>query len=182
MGNIIYKSDNIIPWDTQSAFKMTGYNVSCEEHMIFCYLKAYVHGKDLVLCSYCFTEKPEGDNNIHLYINLTHEKKADVLKIDFGYEGVCSTSFRNMDTDKNIADFRAFKTDDEQGFYWCGEITLKADRIKEMYGISLEENSIFTLNMIQSFDNGDFGALYGNRLEEKYSPAENMELFLILNY
>ena len=117
-----------------------------------------------------------------LYAQEVKNEFPDVLKIDFGYEGICSTSFRNMDTDKNIADFRAFKTDDEQGFYWCGEITLKAHRIKELYGISLEENSIFTLNMVQSFDNGDFGALYGNRLEEKYSPAENMELFLILNY
>ena len=65
MRNIIYKSENIIPWDTQSAFKMNSYNAQVEEHMVFCYLKSYVHGGNLVLCSYCFTEHPQGKDNIH---------------------------------------------------------------------------------------------------------------------
>ncbi len=182
MGNIIYKSDNIIPWDTQSAFKMTSYNVSREEHMIFCYLKTYVHAGDLVLCSYCFTEKPQGNDNIHLYINLNPENKDDILKIDFGFEGISQVSYRGKPVDIGIISFRPFKTDDEQGFYWCGELILNADVIKHLSGTSLGENSIFTLNMTQTFSGGDFAVLFGNRLENNYKPEENMNIFLVLNY
>ncbi len=182
MGNIIYRSENIIPWDTQSAFKMTGYNVSCEEHMIFCYLKAYVQGGNLVLCSYCFTENPVGNDNIHLYINFNPENRADVLKADFGFEGVNNISFRGMAVEKDSIGFRPFKTDDEQGFYWCGELVIKAETIKQLTGVKLEENSIFTLNMVQSFENGDFGVLFGNPLAECYRPEEHMDIFLVLNY
>lgn len=182
MGNIIYKSDNIIPWDTQSAFKMTSYNVSTENHMIFCYLKTYVHDGDLVLCSYCFTENPQGNDNIHLYINLNPENKDDVLKIDFGFEGIRQVSFGDKQIDSDIIRFRPFKTDDEQGFYWCGELVLKADVIKHLARTGLVENSIFTLNMSQTFDDGDFSVLFGNRLEENYKPEENMNIFLVLNY
>ena len=183
MGNIIYKSENIIPWDTQSAFKMTNYNVSVEENMIFCYLKAYVHRGDLVLCSYCFTEHPHGTDNIHLYINLKPENKDDVLKIDFGFEGVQGISFKGQPVaDSQMIEYRTFKTDDEQGFYWCGELVIKADAVKQLAGTCLEENSIFTLNMTQTFENGDFSVLFGNPQLPDYNPAENMNVFLVLDY
>ena len=183
MHNIIYRSENIIPWDTQSAFKMTGYNTVCEEHMIFCYLKGYVHRGNMVLCSYCFTENPAGNDNIHLYINLSPEEKEKVLQIDFGFEGIKSVYLEGKDvTDKGYVSLRPFKTDDEQGFYWCGEITISSDALAEMYGVQLAEGSIFTLNMTQTFAGGDFSVLFGDACEENYSPADNMNVFVILNY
>ena len=181
MGNIIYKSDNIIPWDTQSAFKMTNYRVSVEENMIFCYLKTYVHGGDLVLCSYCFTENPKGNDNLHLYINLNPENREDILKIDFGFDGIKEISYRNKKTDIRL-EYRPFKSDDEQGFYWCGELVLKADTIENLSGKKLEEDSIFTLNMTQTFANGDMFVLFGNPEEENFKAEDCMDVFVLLNY
>ena len=183
MGNIIYKSDNIIPWDTQSAFKMTNYRVSVEENMIFCYLKAYVHGGDLVLCSYCFTEHPQGNDNIHLYINLNPENRDNILKIDFGFDGVKEISFRGQPvTGTHPVEYRPFKTDDEQGFYWCGELVIKAETIKQLANSCLEENSVLTLNMSQTFENGDCSVLFGNPEQENFMAENNMDVFVVLNY
>ncbi len=183
MENIIYKSENIIPWDTQSAFKMTSYKTVVEDHMVFCYLKGYVHKGNLVLCSYCFTENPVGDDNMHIYLNLDMAQKDKVLQLDFGYEGVSNVSFADKPVeDKDIVSFRPFKTDDEQGFYWCGEIVIDKNTINSLYGVQLDEKSIFTLNMTQTFDNGDFCTLFGDACEKDYTPQENMNVFVVLNY
>ena len=181
MGNIIYKSDNIIPWDTQSAFKMTNYKVSVEENMIFCYLKTYVHGSDLVLCSYCFTENPVGNDNLHLYLNLNPENKKDILKIDFGFDGIKEISYKGQKSDICV-EYRPFKSNDEQGFYWCGELVIKSDAIAALSGNTLAENSIFTLNMTQCFENGDMFTLFGNPEKEGFCPEDAMDVFVILNY
>lgn len=183
MENIIYKSENIIPWDTQSAFKMTNYNASVEENMVFCYLKGYVHGAGLVLCSYCFLENPVGDDNIHLYLNLSPETKDNVLQVDFGYEGISNISFAGKKlTDGRCVSFRPFKTDDEQGFYWCGEIVIDKDTIDKLFNTQLKEQSIFTLNMTQTFENGDFSALFGDVCSKDFDAKENMNVFVVLNY
>ncbi len=181
MQNIIYKSDSIIPWDTQSAFKMTSYNTCCEEHMVFCYLKTYVHRNDLVICSYCFTEHPRGNDNLHIYINPNPEKSRDYMKIDFGFDGIKSAVYGNVDFKDKIT-YRPFKADDEQGFYWCGEITVPAGVLHSLAGCVPEEKSIITMNMVQSFDNGDTSTLFGNRQQENYDPAGNMAVFVVLNY
>ena len=183
MQNIIYKSENIIPWDTQSAFKMTSYNCSKEEHMVFCYLKAYVHKTDLVMCSYCFSENPKADKNIHLYINLAPENKENVLKIEYDLFGTGNMSFNGKQIESfSGIEYSSFRTDDEQGFYWCGETVLKAEAVKQLAGIVLEEKSVITLNMVQNFENGDFSVLCGDALSEKYNPVENMGVFVILDY
>lgn len=182
MQNIIYRSENIIPWDTQSAFKMTSYKTEKEEHMVFCYLKSYVHGGNLVLCSYCFAEKPEGNDNIHLYLNLS-PNTIGLMQIDFGYEGIRNITFNGLDiSDRRNISLHPFKTDDEQGFYWCGEIVIDKSIISQLWNTALEEKSIFTLNMTQTFNNGDFSVLFGNADEENYRPENNMNVFLILNY
>ena len=183
MQNIVYKSDSIIPWDTQSAFKMTSYKTETEQNMVFCYLKGYVHGGDLVLCSYCFTENPVGDNNIQIYANLSPENKDKVLQLNFGFEGISKLTLEGKDVEGGQGiTFHPFKADDEQGFYWCGEIVISKEAINTLYGAKLEEGSIFTLNMVQSFDNGDFSTLFGDADSEEFSRVENMNVFLVLNY
>lgn len=183
MQNIVYKSESIIPWDTQSAFKMTSYKTDIEEHMVFCYLKGYVHQGSLVLCSYCFTEHPTGDDSIHLYINLSPENKEKILQLDYGYEGISNISLAGENIqDKQCIAFHPFKADDEQGFYWCGEVVIDKNTVQNLYGVSLSEGSIFTLNMTQTFANGDFSTLFGNACDKEYNPAENMNVFLVLNY
>ena len=183
MENIIYKSENIIPWDTQSAFKMTSYNTTKEENMVFCYLKSYVHGRDLVLCSYCFVENPAGNDNIHLYINLAPENRDKLLEIRFGYEGMGSLLLADkIPATADGVKYRCFKTDDEQGFYWCGEIVLEESFIMENFGIKLEERSIFTMNMVQDFGGGEYSVLCGDATVPGYNPAENMGVFNVLDY
>lgn len=182
MRNIIYKSDNIIPWDTQSAFKMTNYSVSCEENMIFCYMKSYVHRGDLVLCSYCFTEFPQGNDNLHLYINFAPAHQDDILKIDFGFDGIKHMVCGENKLDYSDIDFIPFKSDDEQGFYWCGELRIKAAAIKKLTGISLDENSLFKLNMTQTFENGDMFSLFGNPGTDSFMADRCMDEFVVLNY
>jgi len=178
--NIIYKSDSILPWDTQSAFKMTSYNTTCEENMVFCYLKGYVNAGNLVLCSYCFTESPTGNDNIHLYLNLNPENPDKVLKIDFGYDGISCAHICGNSTD--CISYHPFRADDEQGFYWCGEITIPAENIQQLYGVKLEEKELIAMNMVQTFEKGDFSVLCGDATQTDYNPVKNMEIFVILNY
>ncbi len=180
MQNILYKSENIIPWDTQSAFKMNSYSAQCEENMVFFYMKAYVHKSDLVLCSYCFTEKPAEYANMHLYLGLSPENSDDIIKIDYGYNGI-----ENMPGNMKAAsavEYRSFKADDEQGFYWCGEIRIKGDFIAEYSGRPLREKSILTMNLTQSFENGDMAALFGDVTVKGYNRAADTQVFVVLNY
>ena len=182
MRNIIYKSENIIPWDTQSAFKMNSYNAHLEEHMVFCYLKSYVHGGNLVLCSYCFTEHPQGKDNIHLYLNLSPDKNGAVMQIDYGYDGMGKIVYDKKEITGEGISLNCFKTDDEQGFYWCGEIRIPAAFTQEYAGTSLGEKSIVAINMVQDFTGGDYAVLFGIAEEKNYIPENNMDVFVILNY
>ena len=181
MRNIIYKSENLIPWDTQSAFKMTSYRTDNEDHMVFCYMKGYVHCNDLILCSYCFTEHPSGKDSLHLYINCSPERTDKPLRITFGFDGISCADADGEDLTELIS-YHSFKADDEQGFYWCGEILLDKKLLNRIFSVSLEEKSLVTMNMVQSFENGDMSVLFGNAQDEGYSPLDNMEVFVILNY
>ena len=178
MENILYKSENIIPWDTQSAFKMNSYNTTVEENMVFCYMKAYVHKKDLVLCSYCFTEKPADGANMHLYLAVC--ESSDTHVIDYGFGGIAGVQSATMTADD--IEYRTFKADDEQGFYWCGEITVKGDFIEKLCGRPLAEKSIVRLNLTQTFANGDKAALYGNAQSTGFDRAAEMKVFVVLDY
>ena len=177
MQNILYKSENIIPWDTQSAFKMNSYNVRCEENMVFCYMKAYVHRDDLVLCSYCFTEKPAEGANMHLYLGLDEKNPEKNIRIDYGYDGIACVNCEGADIS-----YRSFRADDEQGFYWCGEITVKGGFIREYSGRNLQEKSILTINLTQDFPGEDFATLFGDAQQADFNRADNMAVFVVLNY
>ncbi|MBR5521304.1 MAG: hypothetical protein IKU54_04835 [Oscillospiraceae bacterium] len=180
MENILYKSENIIPWDTQSAFKMNSYRAHKEEHMVFCYMKSYVHKNDLVLCSYCFTEKPADGANMHLYLGLNPENPDNVIVINYGFDGI-----ESLVTDKpadNAVTYRSFKADDEQGFYWCGEIKIDGGFIAEHYGTELMEKSILTMNLTQTFPDGDMAVLFGDAECDGYDRTAEMKVFVVLNY
>ena len=179
MRNILYKSENIIPWDTQSAFKMSSYNTVCEDNMVFCYIKAYVHKTDLVICSYCFTEEPADYANMHLYLGVNAAAGGEIIRIDYGYNGIEATE---SGLPRSAVTFRSFKADDEQGFYWCGEITIDGSFIAQHSGSPLEEKSILTLNLTQSFKNGDTAALFGDVTEKEYNRATEAQAFVVLNY
>lgn len=186
MQNIIYKSDNIIPWDTQSAFKMTSYNCHKEENMVFCYLKAYVHKNDLTLCSYCFKANPEGNKDIALLINLNPENTDKNLILTFGYDGISEVKYGQAGKEKvlvsDILAYSPFKADDEQGFYWCGQIVLSEELINKYFSTTIEEGNIINLNMVQNFSDGDYSVLCGDASEDEYDALENMENFVVMSY
>ena len=161
---------------------MTSYNTQLEEHMVFCYLKGYVHQGNLVLCSYCFTEHPQGKNNIHLYLNLSPDKNGAVMQIDYGYDGMGKIVYDKKEITGDGISLNCFKTDDEQGFYWCGEIRIPAAFTQEYTGTSLGEKSIVAINMVQDFTGGDYAVLFGIAEEKNYIPENNMDVFVILNY
>lgn len=182
--NIIYLSDSVIPWDTQSAFKLTAYNASSEENMVFCYFKAYVRGEDLILCSYCFKEHPAGKEDLRLYLTLHPEKNDDVLKIVYGFDGIGSVEMKNKNIipDTYGISFYPFKADDEQGFYWCGEITIPGNICRQMFGSALKDGDLLAINLVESFPGGDYMALENRQLGSEYNPCENMQTFVVLRY
>ncbi|MEG1862710.1 MAG: hypothetical protein RR198_03795 [Oscillospiraceae bacterium] len=186
MQNIIYKSDAIIPWDTQSAFKMNSYCTQKEENMVFCYLKQYVKGEDLLVCTYCFRENPTGKNDLRLLVNLNPEKFRGYIAVDFGFEGISCSELLSQEGAVKISEdtigFSAFKADDEQGFYWCAELTFSKEVIEKLFSTILKEGALVTLNLLQNFSDGDFACLFGDAQEKNYSPEENMGVFVILNY
>lgn len=181
VGNIIYRSAQPLPWDTQSAFKLTSYKSGCEDTMVFCYLKGYIHGDRLVLCSYCFVENP-GEEKLALYLRPNGEKAGELLCVEYGFEGIkdCFAVTENGEKEKReFPDFSSFKSDDEQGFYWCGEITLPLDDLDSR--MEKGEN-IICLNLVLSFPGGDFAALCPDVCRPDYSPEDNLEVFVVLNY
>ena len=182
--NIIYLSDSVIPWDTQSAFKLTQYKASGESNMIFCYFKAYVRNGDLVLCSYCFKEHPSGKTDLRLYLTLHPEKNDDVMQIVYGFDGIDSIKMKSGITPSDIGSvpFYPFKADDEQGFYWCGEITVPAQVCRRLFGSELKDDDLLAINLMESFPGGDYMALESRHPGGEYNPCENMQTFVVLRY
>ncbi len=188
MSDIIYTSNTIIPWDTQSAFKLTNYNVSKEEHMIFAYLKTFIQNENLYLCSFCFNKNPYGKKDLQLSLNLNPENSKSFLHIEYGIDGVSSillvsedTKTINLDTD--LIDFTTFLGDDEQGHYWAFEIIINKDIIKKYFSVSLIENSIMAFNLHQVYNNSnDFSSIIKTKENSFTEKMNNLKQVLIFNY
>lgn len=189
MHRIIYSSTNKIEWDAQSAFKITNYYTEKEECMIFCYLKQYVHSGTLKLCSFCFDSEASGKKDLQLCFNLNPEHSTDFIHIEFGIDGINSAvlvspenkSMENLSTD--IFSYRSFKTNDQQGYYWCGEISVSDEFIRQYFGTELKEQSIILLNFYKTFDGiKDYGCLFPDENNNIFCKSETMQEFVILNY
>ena len=189
MHKIIYSSPTKIDWDAQSAFKITNYYTEKEECMVFCYLKQYVSEGNLKLCTYCFDSQAKGKKDLQLCIGLNPLTYNSFLHMEFGIDGISSLGLINPD-DKNIVSldpgilqYHTFKTNDQQGFYWCGEITIPADFTKEHFSTCLEEKSIILLNFYKVFaDCSDYASLFPDNTDNIFDKHSTMEEFIVLNY
>lgn len=157
--------------------------------MVFCYLKQYVQNGDLKLCSFCFDSEAAGKKDMQLCFNLNPVKQDGFVHLEFGIDGINRAEFINTDTGiateipTDAIGYRAFKTNDQQGYYWCGEITVSADIVKKYFDTYLEEKSIILLNFYKIFEgSSDHASLFP---DEKNIVAEKhryMEEFVVLNY
>ena len=174
MDNIIYISPVTVPWDTQSAFKMTSYSVVMEKDMIYCYLKGYVRGSDLILNSYQFIAAPEGKKALTLTVGI--EGCPDFVSVTYGYDGIDSVSFRG-DKPRLLPELSSYRADDEQGFYWCGEMTFGREMIGELFGASLAEGSRLRINLEQHLESGKAVLFPGTG-----DPAADAGHFTVMRY
>ena len=158
MSNIIYKSNVTIPWETQSAFKMKEYHVGREDDMVYCYLKAYVRNGDLILNSFQFIEEPEGNDSMTVLVRIPFEGDAAGLTVTYGYDGISKVEGAGCAASDIV--FNSYKADDEQGFYWCGEITLSEKVIEQTFNTKLAENMNVGLNLRQNFSDGNYAVLF----------------------
>ena len=191
MQKIIYTSPNKIDWDAQSAFKLTNYYTDDENCMVFCYLKQYVENGNLKICTFCFAKEASGKNDLQLCFNLNPEKQIDFIAVDFGINGVSSVrkvSAENgavTDIDINCCgiEYRSFRSNDQQGFYWCGELTLSSSFIEKHFSTDLAEKSIILLNLYRLFaDREDYACLFPDPYNRISAKNEYMQEFVILNY
>ncbi len=190
MERIIYSSLNNIEWDAQSAFKLTNYYTNKEECMIFTYLKQYVHNNNLKICTYCFEKDPSGKQDLQLCLNLNPEITKNYIHIEFGIDGINSIFIINDNGDKKeICDFcdkiqyHSFKANDQQGYYWCGEITVSKNFIKEIFETTIKEKSIISLNLYKVFSQmSDYACLFPDDKNNLLSKKDCMKEFVILNY
>ena len=188
---IIYTSPNKIDWDAQSAFKMTNYYTDNEDCMVFCYLKQYVENGSLKICTFCFDKEPSGKNDLQLCLNLSPENQSDFIALDFGIDGISSTKAVSPDnlhccdiscTAEDIS-YHAFTSNDQQGYYWCGEITLSAQFIEKHFGTMLEEKSIILLNLYRYFAGmEDYACLFPDPVNNLAEKNNFMQEFIVLNY
>ena len=189
MHKIIYSSPNKIEWDAQSAFKITNYYTDNENHMIFCYLKQYVSDGSLKLCTYCFDSLAQGKKDIQLCINPNPLLTENFFHMEFGIDGINRFELVNPQTqstaclDADMLQYHSFRTNDQQGFYWCGEITLPAEIIQKHFYTFLREKSIILLNFYKIFENStDFASLFPDPENNIMHKHRTMEEFIILNY
>ncbi|MEG2927965.1 MAG: hypothetical protein RR846_00325 [Oscillospiraceae bacterium] len=195
MRRIIYSSQGRIEWDAQSAFKLTNYYTDLEEHMVFCYLRQYVEAGSLKLCTYCFDSTAAGKQDLVLSLNPNPEHQSGYLNLTFGIDGIeclekitepCNSSALPIKCEGLAADSIAFsshKANDQQGYYWCGEITLSKDFLAENFGAHLGEKSILALNMYKLFlPSGDYASLFPDNINDKNKRSDFMQEFVVLNY
>ena len=161
MSNIIYNSTVTIPWETQSAFKMRDYHVNREDDMVYCYLKTYVRNGDLILNSYQFIEDPEGNDSMTFLVNIPFGDDKGKLVITYGYEGISEVRGCAGSVSSDII-FNSYKADDEQGFYWCRELTLPGAFIEQTFNTKLTENMSMGLNLRQNLSDGGYAVLFSN--------------------
>ena len=188
---IIYTSPNKIDWDAQSAFKLTNYYTEDENCMVFCYLKQYVENGSLKICTFCFDKEAQGKNDLQLCFNLNPEVKTDFIAVDFGIDGISAVSSVCAETnsvnpicaDEEGISYHSFKSNDQQGFYWCGEITLSDDFIRRHFGTALEEKSIIVLNLYKLFPGReDYACLFPDPYNNILTKGEYMQEFVVLKY
>ena len=189
MHKIIYSSPNKIEWDAQSAFKITNYYPQQEDHRVFCYLKQYVSDGHLKLCSYCFDSQAHGKKDLQLCINPNPVNSDRFFHMEFGIDGINSLDLVDPETkdiislDSGSILYHSFRTNDQQGYYWCGEITIPPELIKEHFGTFLEEKSIILLNFYKVFENStDHASLFPDKENNILDKHSTMEEFIILNY
>ena len=189
MQKIIYTSPNKIDWDAQSAFKLTNYYTDDENCMVFCYLKQYVENGNLKICTFCFDSEAAGKKDLQLCFNLNPEKQTDFIALDFGIDGISEAKLINPQTEsagdishRGIA-YRSFTSNDQQGYYWCGELTLSADFIREYFGTALAEKSIIVLNLYKLFcGREDYACLFPDPCNRLVDKGEYMQEFVVLSY
>ena len=186
---IIYSSPNKIEWDAQSAFKITNYYTEQEDHMVFCYLKQYVSDGNLKICTYCFDSQAHGKKDIQLCLNPNPVKTSNFFHIEFGIDGINRFELVNPETkdiaclDADVLQYHSFRTNDQQGYYWCGEITVSAELIKEYFCTFLCEKSIVLLNFYKIFENSqDHASLFPDSENDIMNKHNTMEEFIVLNY
>ena len=185
MQRIIYTSPNKIEWDAQSAFKITNYYTDREDHMVFCYLKQYVQNGDLKLCTFCFDKEPSGRNDLQLCLNLNPVSCDSCLQLEFGIDGIEKILLTNGNAPTVLSDgqvqYHSFRSNDQQGYYWCGEIPFRKEFIEQYFHTFLEEKSIILLNFYKTFKNSDdYACLFpDNRADSKCC---SMQEFVVLNY
>ena len=184
MSNILYASDRVIPWETQSAFNMKHYNGTDDKNTAYCYMKGYVLCGDLKLCVYFFEQRPCGRDKLTAYIGLDPDKPQKVLICDFGYGGAGQAFFgeNTLREDENPLEISSYQASDEQGYYWYSELTLKKRDIKKYFGCDIKEKSVITLNIVRHFADGHFGGLARPQNPADADPGKNMEKFTILNF
>lgn len=188
MQKIIYSSPVKIDWDAQSAFKVTNYYTDEENHMVFCYLKQYVHNGDLKICTFCFEKEAEGQKDLWLCLNLNPTVTDRCVQLEFGIDGIEQVFITqdgacNAVTDSCGITYHSFRSNDQQGFYWCGELTLSKEFIKEHFDTLLEEKSIILLNFYRVFkDSGDYACLFPDNKNDILARADSMQEFVILKY
>lgn len=188
---IIYTSPNKIDWDAQSAFKITNYYTDNENCMVFCYLKQYVENGSLKICTFCFDKEATGKKDLQLCLNLNPEKQSEFILMDFGIDGIDSVKTVSPEqqhiastacTPEDIA-FRSFTSNDQQGYYWCGEIIFSAEFIRKQFGTDLAEKSIIVLNLYRFFEGTeDYACLFPDPDNNSFVKNEYMQEFIILNY
>ena len=188
MQKIIYTSPSKIEWDAQSAFKITNYYTDREDHMVFCYLKQYVQNGDLKLCTYCFDKEAVGTKDLQLCFNLNPENGEKYINMIFGVDGIESvvstenTATAHLHYSNGIV-YHSFKSNDQQGFYWCGEITLTKDFISKQFDTYLDEKSIILLNFYKIFpDSEDYACLFPDNKNDILAKADSMQEFVVLKY
>lgn len=191
MQKIIYTSPYKIDWDAQSAFKLTNYYTDDENCMVFCYLKQYVHNGKLKLCTFCFDREAAGKNDLQLCFNLNPEETSDFIVMEFGIDGIFSVnevscSSGNVTPREDILpeiSYHSFRSNDQQGFYWCGEITLSEDFIKNCFNTVLKEKSIIVMNLYKIFPGKkDYASLFPDDVNNISDKGNFMQEFVILNY
>lgn len=188
---IIYTSPNKIDWDAQSAFKLTNYYTDDENCMVFCYLKQYVENGNLKICTFCFDKEAVGKNDLQLCLNLNPEVQSGFIAMDFGIDGISAVSSVCTETnsidpicaDEEGISYHSFKSNDQQGFYWCGEITFSVDFIRRHFGTFITEESIIVLNLYRLFPGrNDYACLFPDPCNNILTKGEYMQEFVVLRY
>ena len=154
--------------------------------MVFCYLKQYVQAGQLKLCTFCFDSEAKGKNDMQLFFNLNPAVSDSYVHMEFGIDGIDSIHLVNGSAEEIGCEgisFRSYTSNDQQGYYWCGEITLSQQFISRYFDTYLDEAGIILLNMYRIFPGSkDFASLFPDSKNDILAKADSMQEFVILKY